>query len=334
MTDAVDTAAPAADAAPPAADQNPADPADKAAEPQKGADPSPEPDKGGKAPEKGADPLASGNDPDPKSPAPQKWPDDWRQQIAGDDKKALERLSRYDGPAAVAKALMEAQDKIRSGLKPKERPGEKATEEEIASYRKEAGIPETVDDYVAAIELPDKRQIGDEDKPVIAAFAERAHKMNLPPKDMAGLVDEYYAIQEEQAVLRAEKDADFKAASMQALREEYGGEFKANINAMRPYFESVDSELFDNLMGGRLADGSKVGDHPAIVKFFVAKALQENPAATIVPAGGNQVETIEAEIKALTKRMGEDRDAWFKDAAAQKRLQQLYDAQEKLGGKK
>lgn len=318
MTDALDPAAPVADPATPPAANPPVDPA---------LTPDPKPSDP-------PAPIAKGGDPEPAEPAPQKWPDDWRQQLAGEDKKLLDRLGRYDSPSAIAKALAEAQDKIRAGVKPKERPGDKATEEEIAAYRKDAGIPENVDDYVKAIELPDKRVIGEEDKPVVAAFAERALKMNIPPKDIAGLVDEYYAIQEEQVNLQAEKDAEFKTTSLQGLREEWGGDFKANINSMRPYFESVDAELFDNLMGGRLADGTKIGDHPGMIKFFVGKALQENPAATVVPAGGNQIETIETEIKAMEARMRDDRDAWFKDKPAQERLQKLYEAQEKLAPKK
>jgi len=284
---------------------------------------------------KGADKsIADGGGNDNAKDVVQKWPDDWRQQLAGDDAKRLEKLGRFDSPAAILKALEDTQKKISEGLKPKARPDAKATAEELAAYRKEAGIPETVDDYVKAIELPDKRVIGDEDKPVVSAFAERALAKNIPPKDIAELVDEYYAIQEEQVALQAEKDAEFKNEAMKGLREEWGGDFKANVNAMRPYFEGVEPELFDNLMGGRLSDGTKIGDHPGMIRFFVAKSLQENPAATVVPAGGNQIETIQNEIATLEKRMGEDRNAWFKDKPAQERLQKLYEAQEKLAPKK
>ena len=86
-------------------------------------------------------------------------------------------------------------------------------------------------------------------------------------------------------------------------------------------------------MGGRLADGTKIGNNPNLIKFFVNKALDENPAATIVPGGNTSAETIDTEIKALEKRMGEDRQAWFKDEAAQKRYQQLIDARDKLAAR-
>ncbi len=280
-------------------------------------------------PAKPAVPLAAVPE-EPKAPVTPKWPDDWRQQMAGEDKAALDRLARYGSPSDVAKALAEAQKKISEGVKPKAAPADNASDEEKAEWRKANGIPDTVDDFVKAIKLPDKREIGEEDKPVVAAFSERALKKGIAPAVMAEMIDEYYALQEETATQLAEQDAEFKTTSLQALREEWGGDFKANINSMRPYFETVDAKLFDNLMGGRLADGRKIGDHPDMIRFFVAKSLQENPAATVVPAGANQLETIETEIKTLEKRMRDDRDAWFKDSAAQARYQKLVEAQEKL----
>jgi hypothetical protein len=293
----------------------------------------------GKAPEPvsgaktaAAEPIAGGKD-EPSGDVAPKWADDWRQQIAGEDKKALERLGRFATPADIFKSLREAEKKLSEGVKPLAKPGEKATEEEWANYRKAAGIPDSVDDYVKSIELSDKREIGTDDKPVIAAFAERAIKAGVAPKDMAPLVEEYYAMQEEMVAQQAEKDAEFKASSMQALREEFGGDFKANINSLRPYFETVNGALFDNLLGGRLADGTKIGDHPDVIKFFVAKALQENPAATVVPAGGNQMEAIDTEIKTIKAQMGDPSSAYWKDAAMQDRYRKLVAAQEKLSGR-
>lgn len=279
-----------------------------------------------------SDPIASGKE-EPKGDVTPKWADDWRQQIAGEDKKALDRLGRFATPADIFKSLREAEKKLSEGVKPLAKPGEKATEEEWANYRKTVGIPESVDDYVKAIELSDKREIGSDDKPVVAAFAERAIKSGVAPKDMAPLIEEYYAMQEEMVAQQAEKDAEAKAKNMQALREEWGGDFKANINSMRPYFESVDSELFDNLFAGRMADGTKIGDHPSVIKFFVAKALQENPAATVVPAGGNQMEAIDTEIKNIKAQMGDPSSAYWKDAALQDRYRKLVAAQEKLSGR-
>ncbi len=262
------------------------------------------------------------------------WGKDWREKIAKGDEKKLGLLKRFASPEAMAEAYDAAQRKISEGIKPKGKPGPKATDEEWSAYRKEAGIPDTVDDFVKAIELPDKRVIGDDDKPIVAAFSERAIKAGIAPGDMAQMVDEYYAIQEEVAAQQATADADFKREATKQLKEEWGGDFDANFAAMRPYFEGVDETLFDNLMGGRLADGSKIGNHPGLLKFFVNKAVAENPMATILPSSDTSMESLEAEISKIEKRMGEDRDGYFKDEKAQERYRKLTATRDKVKGGK
>lgn len=255
---------------------------------------------------------------------------DWRDKLAKGDDKKLAMLKRFTSPEALLAAQEEAQRKISEGLKPKGKPGEKATAEEWAAYRKSNNIPEAVDDFVKAIVLPDKRVIGDDDKPIVAAFAERAIKKGIAPTDMAEMVDEYYALQEEQQFQQATSDANFKKEAAADLKKEWGGDYAGNFAAMRPYFESVNPELFGNLMGGRLADGRKIGDHPDVLKFFAAKAVAENPMATIIPAGGSSSEGLLAEIATMEKRMKEDRAAWHKDTTAQARYRQLITARDKL----
>ncbi|MER9410311.1 hypothetical protein [Mesorhizobium sp. M0589] len=255
---------------------------------------------------------------------------DWRDKLAKGDEKKLAMLKRFTSPEALLQAQEEAQRKISEGLKPKGKPGDKATDDEWAAYRKSNNIPDAVDDFVKAIVLPDKRVIGDDDKPIVAAFAERAIKKGIAPSDMAEMVDEYYAIQEEGQLQQATADADFKKTAEADLKNEWGGDYAGNFAAMRPYFESVSPELFDNLMGGRMADGRKIGNHPDALRFFAAKAVAENPMATIVPAGGSSVESLHSEIAAMEKRMGEDRTAWHKDAGAQERYRKLITARDKL----
>src|SRR5690349_11821180 len=81
------------------------------------------------------------------------WGDDWREKLANGDDKKLKALGRFASPEALWAAQEEAQRKISEGLKPKAKPGEKATAEEWAAWRKDNNIPEAVDDYVKAIPM-------------------------------------------------------------------------------------------------------------------------------------------------------------------------------------
>jgi hypothetical protein len=294
---------------------------------QPGADPKPDPKPAPTGKEPGKE------DPKPAADAKGPWGDDWREKLANGDEKRLERLKRFADPMALLAAQEEGQKKISEGLKPKARPGDKATDDEWSAYRKEAGIPDKVEDYVAAIKLPDARLIGDDDKPIVEAFSERALKAGIHPGDMGVMVNSYYDLQEDIAYQQSVKDADFRKTAEADLKAAWGGDYQGNIAAMRPYFEAVDAGLMDNLMGGRLADGTKIGNHPGLLKFFATKAVAENPMATVLENNNNGMETLEAEIKKLETRMGADRAAWFKDEAAGKRLQQLYDARDKAKAK-
>ena len=259
------------------------------------------------------------------------WGDDWRDKLAKGDAKKLERLNRFASPEALLEAQENAARKISEGLKPKGKPGDKATDADWQAYRKENGIPEVVDDYVKAIALPDGRQIGEDDKPALAFFSERALKKGVAPADMAVMVDSYYAMQEEQVAEVERQDKEFGRASRKALMEEYGADFDTNVAAMRPYFDGVNPDLFENLMGGRMGDGSKIGDHPDVVKFFIAKAVAENPLASVVtPTGAAGVQAMEDEIKAMETRMREDRVNWHRDEKAQARYRQLIETRDRL----
>lgn len=262
-------------------------------------------------------------EPEPKS----KWGDDWRQLMAGDDKAELERLGRFSDPGAVYKSYKEMEKKFKEGLRPPDRP-DPSDADAMAEYRKQAGIPENPDDYLKEMKLRDGLQVGEDDQEMVKAFANRLHADGFPPSALASAVDQYYEIQELARAQQEEADSEFRKQAETALREEYGAEYKANITALKQYLG--EGEMYDNLMGGRLADGTKLGNNPELIKMLVGKALEANPAATIVPAGPNQVTEINSRIKEIKKMMSEDRDAYFADAEIQAEYAKLLEAQEKF----
>ncbi|OWK18313.1 hypothetical protein AJ88_03790 [Mesorhizobium amorphae CCBAU 01583] len=221
-------AASAENPAPGAAEAGTPAPAAATAEPGKpapAASPAPAAAAPAAAPEAGKEPPAEEEGP---------WGKDWRDKLAKGDDKKLAMLKRFASPEALLEAQEAAQRKISEGLKPKGKPGEKATDDEWKAYRKEHNIPEAVDDFVKAIVLPDKRVIGDDDKPVVAAFAERAIKKGIAPTDMAEMVDEYYALQEEQQFQQATADATFKKEAEADLKREWGADLPATSRRCGP----------------------------------------------------------------------------------------------------
>lgn len=264
--------------------------------------------------------------------APADWPEDWRDKLAGGDEKALKALGRYQSPKDVAKALTEAQARISKGLAPAKLPDD-ATEEQVAAWRKEQGIPETPDGYLE--KLTNGIVVGEDDKPMVDAFLADMHKGHAKPEHVAAALDWYYRTQDEMAAEQSRKDGEFRKQTEDALRAEWGPEYRANVNAISAFLDSApvegETSLKDLLLGARLADGTALGDNPLALKWLRQLANEANPAGFIAPSqGGSQIKSVQDEIAEIEKFMREDRAAYNRDPAKQARLRQLYEAEEKL----
>lgn len=283
--------------------------------------------------------LAAGGDTKPHKPGSSQFPDDWRDQLAGDDEAAKNILARIDSPKSLAKKIVEQEKKIRSGIKPIERPGKDATDEDWASYRKNAGIPEKEEEYIKEIKLSDGREIGESDKPVAEYFAKRMYERGAPVADMNAMVEAYYDMQEQQVLAMEEAEEGFKSRAVHELQEHYGGNYKASMNAIDPYFQNAPEGLMAKFLGARIPnpdDPSKtirLGNDPDFIKFIVAKSMDENPAVTIVPTSGNQLGAVQDEIKEIRTVMRTEPDKYWKDPKMQNRLKDLLAAQDKLNSR-
>ncbi len=254
------------------------------------------------------------------------WPEDWRQQLAGADGRRLATLSRFDSVAALADAYEAAQKKLgeRAGVR---RPGPGAAAAEIAAWRRELGVPATPEGY--DIRLPDGRIAGDDDAPVLASFAAAMHEAGAPPEVVNRAAGWYFDRLEAIEADRADGDEAFRAAALERLQESWGPAFRRNVNAVRALFADAPEGSFDRLMGGRTADGRRIGDDPALLGWLAQIALALVPTATLLPgeapgAGG------EARIAAIEALMRQDGGkAYWGDAKLQAEYGALLAARER-----
>lgn len=290
---------------------------------------------GGEEPQKetGKTLAEGGGTADEVSRAPADWPEDWRDKLSAGDKDAAKLMGRYKSPVDVAKALREAQKKISEGAK---RPtlSEDASDEEVAAYRKELGIPEKPEGYLES--LPQGLVIGEDDKEMADSFISAAHKANMPPEAVGLALDWYYKTQEDQAANMAKAVNEFRSAGEDALRAEWGAEYRANQNAAKNLIQSMPetedgTPLWEIVAGARLENGAMLGDSPDFLRWMVKMANDANPAGFVAPGSGtNQAAAVDDEIAEIEKVMREDNPRYIKDEKMQARLRQLYDAQEKL----
>ena len=275
--------------------------------------------------------AASGDAADKPVAIPADWPADWRTKVAGDNKAALKTLDRFASPADMYKALEAARAKISSGEVKKALP-DNPTEKELADWRKENGVPEKPADY--KIEPPKGFVFGDADRPLLDTFTAHAHKANWAPKQLNEAVAWYVDQQETIKAQQEERDSSYQQQAGDALRQEWGNDFRANINSVKNLLSGAPQGFTDRLFGGRMADGKKIGDDPEALKFLAGLAREINPTATLLPnTGGNPMRGIADRMSEIQKMMGDrTSDYWRgpRSSHLQQEFRDLVNAEEKM----
>ncbi len=261
------------------------------------------------------------------------WPDNWRESYAGEDEKKLSRLSSYASPNAAFDAMLSAQNKISSGDFKEVLPFPvDGKDEEKADWRKNNGIPESAEKYDLTFE--DGLTIGEDDKPVIDDFLKAAFEGNMSPESAKDAVKWYYDNQTKQEEARAEADAQTSQETQDALRAEWGNDYRPNINRIHGLLDTAPEGVKDKIMNGRLEDGTPIASDQDTLKFFIDLALQVNPATTLVPgSGGNVVGALEDEIKSIEAMMSSKTSEYWKGPKSddmQKRYRELITARDKM----
>jgi hypothetical protein len=327
-----------------AVDATPTDSPPPSSEPP-AADPSPTPEP---TPDvtKTSEPANLGTAPVQDKPqvSPATWPEDWREQLAGDNADDLKTLSRWKDPSNIFKAFKGIRGKVSAGDLLPAKPADATDEKAMAEWRAAVGVPEKAEDYYKA--LPEDFEADEADKPFLDSYFARMHEKGVPPADVAEGVQVYYEEREKEVEARLEMDREQMNAAEDQLRMEMGPEFTPRMNHMRStLFQTglpdiglppAPEGLMHRFFGARMEDGTAFGNDPDSMSWLLGLAAAINPdiGHTVTPvAGQDQMTTIEDEIRQLETEAGDTKgknsDYWA-NPNKQARLRELYDIQEKM----
>lgn len=233
------------------------------------------------------------------------WPDDWRAQMASGDARAARLLERYTSPDAVGKALMSAQQRIRSG-DVKLRPGPEATDEQLAEWRLEHGIPETASDYEVPILLDGKYEDLDEfGKASIDAFRGTFHELHMPPEHADKIMSVANDVAVQQMERQAETDAMRQEETEDALRMDWGADYKKNIQLNAQFMQDRLGDSWQSFVTARTPEGMRLADDPKFNKFINQIARSEG--GTLLQRGETAAgHNVQARIEEIRKVMSTD----------------------------
>lgn len=264
--------------------------------------------------------------------AGENWGANWRESYAGVDEKKLKALGRYDSPRAALDALFNAQQKISSG-ELKAPLAKDATPEQIATYRKDNGIPEKAEGYFE--KLPDGVKLDDNDKAMLAPYAQLMHELNLSPDAASKFLQVRAQALDDLVGKQLENDNKLRSTTEDFLRKEWGAEYRANVNNIQGMFQGAPEEVRDAIMSARAPDGRAIFNDPATMQYFAQLARQLSPFHTIVGGDGGALDQkgVEGRIGEIEKLMGKSGSEYWKGPTAekiQKEYRDLIDGRERL----
>lgn len=295
------------------------------------ANPNPAPDL---TPNPSPDPSPS---PNPAPAAKAEWGETWREEyakVAGPDEpgqqKILARLKRFASAKDALDWAFNADKKISDGSYKKPL-GEKATAEEITEYRKANGIPDDPAGYFA--KLPDGLVIGEDDKPVMEAFAKALHGVHADPKTVQAALKWYYDFQDEQIGKGHELNTQAKQKTEDALREKWGPDYRPNTNVLKAFIGSMPETLQEQLFQAFMPDGTQLMNNPEMVEWMTQQARELRYTGTILPSGQSEAKALDKEMGDLQTLMANQHSEYWKGPKAdthQKRYRELLEIQERI----
>ena len=172
------------------------------------------------------------------------------------EEKSLQNFNRMDD---FVKSYLHSQKMV--GLDKIPVPNKHATDEDWKEVYKRLGSPEAADGYKYS--LPEDHSVPED---TLKSFSEEAVKLGLLPNQADGIMKYYNEV-----INQGMNDQNIQAEAArqiaeQDLRKEFGSTFDNKITGAKNLATATLGADFLNTT--MLADGSKLGDHPQLVKAF------------------------------------------------------------------
>ena len=114
----------------------------------------------------------------------------------------------------------------------------------MKEWRSENGIPETADKY----SLPEGVIFGEDDQPMVNEFLKSMHEHNIPDEHVKPALAWYADLQKQALEQEAELAKQDQIQTEEALRAEWGHEYRANYAEVENFTKSRFPDIADALL--------------------------------------------------------------------------------------
>ena len=248
----------------------------------------------------------------------------WKEAIS-EEFRNDPNISKFTEIDALAKSYINATRMI--GTDKVAVPNENSTDDQWNEVYTKLGRPETADKY----KLDAKSEVVPIDEGAIKTFAETSHKLGLNNKQAQGILEYYKSMMEGTAQQSKIDTETAQAQAEQQLRQEWGKTFDENVKKAGSV---AKANLGVEVLDMQLKDGTRLGDHPDVIKGFakIADMMSEDKIVATESESVDQGKDIEAEIsKIMNDRTG---PYWNKGHPDHDKIvQQVYTLRSMINGK-
>ncbi len=226
--------------------------------------------------------------------------------LAGEDTKALERLSRFKSPTDVAKSYMELEAKLSQRPSLMTALPEDAKPEQVAEYRKAKGVPAEATLEAYGVKAPDGYDLNDGEKALLGEVVKDLHGKHYGPKEVNDVLGHYFKAQAATIQNQRKIAIDRQKEWTSAMQGELGRDYEPTIAAASSYLNNQFAdkpEVRDEILMAQLPGGGRLGDHPAFIRMVADLAVQngytDRIEASSLESGGKSLQQQQQELEAL-----------------------------------
>jgi len=186
---------------------------------------------------------------------------DWKANLS-DEIRADKSLENINDIESLAKSYVHAQRMV--GADKIQVPNKFATEDDWKAVYEKLGRPKTAEEY--KFNLPEDQKV---DEAALKNFSTQAHKLGLLPGQADGMVKFYNEMIGNELAQADSIATSQREKAITELKTEWGQAYDQKLQQANNVVAGVFPKGF---MDTNLADGSKLGDHPAVIKAFATLA--------------------------------------------------------------
>ena len=245
--------------------------------------------------------------------------DNWRSGIQ--DEKLRDHAGRFTSVLDLVGKHYELRQQLSTAIQPL---SSDATDEQVTSYRKAIGAPDTVEGYEFA--MPEGQEATDADKAFQSSTAEMFHGLNITSAQANGLNEWWNELRGATLEAQVADDKAYADETLAELKREWpGAEFDRNKQFADFAAVKVFGDALDEVRNIETKDGRFILDHPSFVKMLAQYGREMEEGTLGGAMTDSDRDSIQGEIDDLGKQIDK-----AKAEGDRSKANTLYVAQQEL----